>query len=217
MDRIALRRALHELPEGCRKIFALHEVEGYQHHEIAQLLDCSIGNSKSQLHKAKLKMRGLLFPRPRFADVYRRSGASLVSIKKVIASVILVSPDGSGSGCAPSLQDQFPAGGPKKLDGDSWGIRRTVEENSGSRQEVFEKALMLAARNFVLYLVSEAFECPVSCWWTITPLFAVTCEQSSNSRTAGKYPGRREPGPRPCTRCWNRRPISSFSTIKCLI
>jgi RNA polymerase sigma-70 factor (ECF subfamily) len=47
IDRIALRRA----------------IEGYQHHEIAQLLDCSIGNSKSQLHKAKLKMRDLLFPK----------------------------------------------------------------------------------------------------------------------------------------------------------
>jgi RNA polymerase sigma-70 factor (ECF subfamily) len=63
VDRIALRRALLELPEGCRTIFALHEIEGYQHHEIAQLLDCSIGNSKSQLHKAKLKMRDLLFPK----------------------------------------------------------------------------------------------------------------------------------------------------------
>ena len=65
IDRIALRRALQELPEGCRTIFALHEVDGYQHHEIAELLDCSIGNSKSQLHKAKLKMRDLLFPKRR--------------------------------------------------------------------------------------------------------------------------------------------------------
>jgi RNA polymerase sigma-70 factor, ECF subfamily len=65
VDRIALNRALEELPEGCRTIFALHEVEGYQHHEIARLLDCSIGNSKSQLHKAKLKMRDLLFPKRR--------------------------------------------------------------------------------------------------------------------------------------------------------
>jgi RNA polymerase sigma-70 factor (ECF subfamily) len=65
IDRIALRRAIQELPEGCRKIFALHEFEGYQHHEIAQLLHCSIGNSKSQLHKAKLKMRDLLFPKRR--------------------------------------------------------------------------------------------------------------------------------------------------------
>jgi len=65
VDRIALRRALAQLPEGCRTIFSLHEVEGYQHHEIAQLLDCSIGNSKSQLHKAKLKMRDLLFSKKR--------------------------------------------------------------------------------------------------------------------------------------------------------
>ena len=65
IDRIALRRAIQELPEGCRKIFALHQVEGYQHHEIAKMLDCSVGNSKSQLHKAKMKMRDLLFPKRR--------------------------------------------------------------------------------------------------------------------------------------------------------
>jgi len=65
IDRIALRRAMEELPEGCRQIFDLHEVEGYQHHEIAKMLDCSVGNSKSQLHKAKMKMRDLLFPKRR--------------------------------------------------------------------------------------------------------------------------------------------------------
>lgn len=65
IDRITLRRALQELPEGCRQIFALHEVEGYQHHEIAKMLDCSVGNSKSQLHKAKMKMRDLVFPKRR--------------------------------------------------------------------------------------------------------------------------------------------------------
>jgi RNA polymerase sigma-70 factor (ECF subfamily) len=63
IDRLALRRAIQELPKGCRTIFALHEVEGYQHHEIAKILGCSIGNSKSQLHKAKVKMRDLLFPK----------------------------------------------------------------------------------------------------------------------------------------------------------
>ena len=65
IDRIALLRAIESLPEGCRTVFALHEIEGYQHHEIARLLQCSIGNSKSQLHKAKLKMRDLLFPKRR--------------------------------------------------------------------------------------------------------------------------------------------------------
>jgi RNA polymerase sigma-70 factor, ECF subfamily len=76
IDRIALRRAIRELPEGCRTIFALHEVEGYQHHEIAQFLGCSIGNSKSQLHKAKLKMRELLFPKRK---IIRRREASYQS------------------------------------------------------------------------------------------------------------------------------------------
>jgi RNA polymerase sigma-70 factor (ECF subfamily) len=73
IDRITLGRALDELPEGCRQIFTLHEVQGYQHHEIARMLDCSVGNSKSQLHKAKMKMRDLLFPKRR---VSRRPTAS---------------------------------------------------------------------------------------------------------------------------------------------
>ena len=73
IDRITLRRAMQELPEGCREIFVLHEVQGYQHHEIAEMLDCSVGNSKSQLHKAKMKMRDLLFPKRR---VLRRPTAN---------------------------------------------------------------------------------------------------------------------------------------------
>ena len=62
VDRIALARAIMELPHGYRKIFLLHEVEGYEHREIARLLRCSVGNSKSQLHKARLRMRELLTP-----------------------------------------------------------------------------------------------------------------------------------------------------------
>ena len=60
VERIALIRAIKELPDGYRKIFLLHEVDGYEHLEIAELLDCSVGNSKSQLHKAKLKIREFL-------------------------------------------------------------------------------------------------------------------------------------------------------------
>lgn len=63
IDRITLSRAILELPDGCRKILGLHAIHGYQHREIAELLHCSIGNSKSQLHRAKLKMRRLLSPR----------------------------------------------------------------------------------------------------------------------------------------------------------
>lgn len=60
VDRMALARAITELPAGYRTIFLLHEVEGYEHQEIAELLKCSVGNSKSQLHKAKLRIRELL-------------------------------------------------------------------------------------------------------------------------------------------------------------
>ena len=60
IDRIALARAIQELPDGYRTIFLLHEVEGYEHQEIAKFLDCSVGNSKSQLHKAKMRIRELL-------------------------------------------------------------------------------------------------------------------------------------------------------------
>jgi RNA polymerase sigma-70 factor, ECF subfamily len=60
IDRMTLIRAIDELPTGYRLIFVLHDIEGYEHNEIAQMLDCSIGNSKSQLHKARLKLRDTL-------------------------------------------------------------------------------------------------------------------------------------------------------------
>jgi RNA polymerase sigma-70 factor, ECF subfamily len=60
IDRLVLTEAIRELPEGYRTIFLLHEVEGYEHGEIAKFLGCSMGNSKSQLHKAKMRIRELL-------------------------------------------------------------------------------------------------------------------------------------------------------------
>lgn len=60
VDRIALNRALRKLPRGYRKIFLMHDVEGMAHSEIARRLGCSIGNSKSQLHQARLRLRRLL-------------------------------------------------------------------------------------------------------------------------------------------------------------
>jgi RNA polymerase sigma-70 factor, ECF subfamily len=60
IDRIRLQKAIDSLPTGYRTIFVLHDVEGYEHNEIAQIVGCSIGNSKSQLHKARMKLRELL-------------------------------------------------------------------------------------------------------------------------------------------------------------
>lgn len=60
IDRLNLNLAIGELPPGYKETFMLHDVEGYQHREIAEMLGCTIGNSKSQLHKARLRLRDLL-------------------------------------------------------------------------------------------------------------------------------------------------------------
>ncbi len=60
LDRLALDEAIIQLSPGYRAVFLLHDVEGLQHTEIAHILGCSVGTSKSQLHKARLKMRCLL-------------------------------------------------------------------------------------------------------------------------------------------------------------
>jgi RNA polymerase sigma-70 factor (ECF subfamily) len=60
IDRLQLQKAVDSLPPGYRTIFVLHDVHGYEHNEIAGIVGCSIGNSKSQLHKARMKLRDLL-------------------------------------------------------------------------------------------------------------------------------------------------------------
>lgn len=60
VDQIALQNAIAKLPPGYRTVFLLHDVEGYEHEEIGKLLGCSSGTSKSQLHKARMKLRKLL-------------------------------------------------------------------------------------------------------------------------------------------------------------
>ncbi len=60
IDRLNLERAVGQLPPGYKQVFVLHDVQGYEHNEIARMMECSIGNSKSQLHKARLRLRELL-------------------------------------------------------------------------------------------------------------------------------------------------------------
>jgi RNA polymerase sigma-70 factor (ECF subfamily) len=64
VDRIDLERALASLPPGCRSVFVLHDVEGLEHREIGDLLGISDGTSKSQLHKARMRLRRLLTGAP---------------------------------------------------------------------------------------------------------------------------------------------------------
>ena len=60
VDKIALENAIEQLPAGYKNVFVLHDVEGFEHEEVARILGCSVGTSKSQLHKARLKLRKLL-------------------------------------------------------------------------------------------------------------------------------------------------------------
>jgi RNA polymerase sigma-70 factor (ECF subfamily) len=60
IDRVALQAAISELAPGYRAMFVLHYVQGYKHNEIARILGCTTGNSKSQTHKARIRLRELL-------------------------------------------------------------------------------------------------------------------------------------------------------------
>jgi RNA polymerase sigma-70 factor (ECF subfamily) len=60
IDRINLRRCIAQLPVGYRTVFVLHDIQGYEHHEIAEMLGRSVGVSKSQLHRARMRLRELL-------------------------------------------------------------------------------------------------------------------------------------------------------------
>src|SRR5437879_5822086 len=60
VERLDLERAIGRLPEGCREVFVLHDVEGYEHKEIAAMLGIAEGTSKSQVFKARMKLRALL-------------------------------------------------------------------------------------------------------------------------------------------------------------
>ena len=64
VNRLTLEKAMRALPPGYRIVFQLHDVEGYEHREIAGMIGCSVGNSKSQLHKARLRLRELLQWKP---------------------------------------------------------------------------------------------------------------------------------------------------------
>lgn len=86
LDRIALTRALETLPKGYRTIFELHEIQGYGHREIARLLHCSVGNSKSQLHKAKERMRECLSHRPQPSPNLQKACSSRAVMQRKNAS-----------------------------------------------------------------------------------------------------------------------------------
>jgi len=85
IDRISLDEAIQQLSPGYRAVFILHDLEGYEHHQISQMLGCAVGTSKSQLHKARMKLRRLLRPgkRAAFPRVMEQQKQAAVSGCKV--------------------------------------------------------------------------------------------------------------------------------------
>ena len=71
VTRHVLMHAMDQLPSGYRRVLVLHDVEGWTHQEIARSLDCSPGTSKSQLHKARARMRELMEPAGSHTDCAR--------------------------------------------------------------------------------------------------------------------------------------------------
>jgi len=76
LDRMNLEGCIERLPVGYRTIFVLHDIEGYEHNEIAEILGRSVGDSKSQLHKARTRLRELLHEHQRDAARDQRLAAA---------------------------------------------------------------------------------------------------------------------------------------------
>lgn len=90
IDHIALAAAIEQLPAGYRKVFLLHDVEGYEHEEIARLLGISAGTSKSQLHKARMKLRGLLLKRSGESEESLQTVEPTVSVDAIVPEFALM-------------------------------------------------------------------------------------------------------------------------------
>jgi RNA polymerase sigma-70 factor (ECF subfamily) len=88
IDRINLNRCIKQLPTGYRTIFVLHDIQGHQHSEIAQILGRSVGDSKSQLHKARARLRELLHEHQREKSRDRRLAIAKMQSRTREASLL---------------------------------------------------------------------------------------------------------------------------------
>ena len=84
-DRLSLLRAIEGLPPGYRLMLILHDIHGYEHQEIAEIFGCTTGNTKSQLHKARLRLRAVIArPETEAVGVRKRSRRAPIGPPKII-------------------------------------------------------------------------------------------------------------------------------------
>jgi RNA polymerase sigma-70 factor (ECF subfamily) len=102
IDRLAIDQVIDTMAPGYRSIFILHDVHGFDHGEIASMLNCSSGNTKSQLHKARRVLRGALSAKTTSPNGIsaRRAGAAPTRLRSI--------PNGSRQS-ARSLASPFPS------------------------------------------------------------------------------------------------------------
>jgi RNA polymerase sigma-70 factor (ECF subfamily) len=92
LERVNLSKAIAQLPDGYKEMFILHDVEGYEHKEVAEILECSVGNSKSQLFKAHLRLRKLLQEvlrsraREKRESMHRAPGGAMCRLRSGLAT-----------------------------------------------------------------------------------------------------------------------------------
>jgi RNA polymerase sigma-70 factor (ECF subfamily) len=88
IDRINLERSIRQLPAGYRRVFVLHDIQGYEHNEIAELMGRSVGDSKSQLHKARTRMREQLHEIRRDQARHERMAAAKMASRSNEAALL---------------------------------------------------------------------------------------------------------------------------------
>jgi RNA polymerase sigma-70 factor, ECF subfamily len=104
VDRITLQRCITRLPAGCRLVFVLFDIQGYQHSEIAEIIGRTVGDSKSQLHKARKRLRVMLheLQREKARDDRITTAQTLSRVSTLRKKTLGTTPDSSSRILAPT-------------------------------------------------------------------------------------------------------------------
>lgn len=139
VDRIALDRAIEQLPPGYRLVFTLHDIEGHEHTEIARMLHRSVGTSKSQLHKARMKLRALLTQRSK--PVGRQSGGGsnlVIQMRRRVNKAVM---EANGGAEQVRRRDQVASGGNRITNPEVMRINKEINRLAAESHRLGKMAL----------------------------------------------------------------------------